>query len=63
MSHPREGEEQIRVHLWVFKDDHEWLKMVYGNSMGVSKAVRTILRKYRQGIEEKAQEKQQEKQV
>ena len=58
----REGEKQIRVHLWVYENDYEWLKMLYGNTVGVSKTVRTILRKYRNGLEAKAQSKLDERQ-
>lgn len=57
MSGPREGEPQVRVHIWVYERDYEKLKVLYGNTIGLSKAVRTILRKFLNGLEAKAQDR------
>ena len=54
----RESKPIERAHVWLFVDDVIWLKRTYGNSIGVAKAVRTIVRAFRQKVEEKAQQVQ-----
>ena len=44
-----------RTHVWLFSDDLEWLRDTYGDKIGVNKAVRSIVRAFRQKVEAKAQ--------
>lgn len=50
----KESEEVVRKHLWVYEDDWAWLEAMYGQNVGVSKAVRTIIRQFRKQAEAKA---------
>lgn len=50
----REGEEQVRVHLWLYASDLEWIKDTYGDTLGVSKPVRLMVRKFRQNAQARA---------
>lgn len=50
----REGERQRRVHLWLYESDVQWLQDTFGNTMGISKPVRMMVRKFRQNAEAKA---------
>jgi hypothetical protein len=49
----RETEELARCHMWLFADDIVWLKARCEHSIGVSEAVRTLVRAYRQRVEAK----------
>lgn len=51
----REDEPTVRVHLHLFSSDHEWLKDHFGDSTGVAKAVRRLVRGFIRKIEEKAE--------
>ncbi len=46
----KELEPTTRVHLWLFAKDWEDLTMIYGPTMGPSKAIRTIVRNFLTGI-------------
>jgi hypothetical protein len=48
-----ESEKVVRKHLHVYEDDWTWLEATFGESIGISKAVRTIIRKFRQQAEAK----------
>lgn len=52
----RESKPITRAHVWLFTDDQEWLRRTYGDSIGIAKAVRTIVHAFRQKVEEKAQQ-------
>ena len=53
----RRGEEEmIRVHINMPKRDLDRVKQLWGESLGVSKAVSSIVRKYIERIERKAAE-------
>lgn len=54
MSRENPGEELSRQHLYLDAEDVQWFKEVFGNSMGLSKAVRVVMRSYRQKIEASA---------
>lgn len=45
MNAPREGDEQDRYHIWLFKEDVQLVDTLWGNSVGRSRAIRIILRK------------------
>jgi hypothetical protein len=51
---PREGEKQVRVHLWLYASDAVWLRETFGDTMGISKPVRLMVRKLRQNAEARA---------
>lgn len=51
----REGEKQIRKHVWLFESDVEEVKVLFGATIGESKAIRLMLRKCLQQIKAKAQ--------
>lgn len=46
-----EGDDLIRTHLWMNKADLEWIDAMFGDRLGRSAAVRTIIRTYRKAIE------------
>jgi hypothetical protein len=50
----RETEPVDRTHVWLFRSDIEWLKDRYSDSIGVAKAVRMMVRGFRQKVEAKA---------
>lgn len=50
----RESKPISRAHVWLFIDDLRWLRDTYGHTIGVAKAVRTIVHAYRQKVEERA---------
>lgn len=50
----RESEPLERVHLTLFSSDLEWLRLHYGdNQLGISKAVRAMIRGTIKKMEEK----------
>jgi hypothetical protein len=51
-----EDEPTRRVHVLVFADDWEWIKRVYGKNIGESAAVRQIVRRFRNRIEEQTEQ-------
>lgn len=51
----REEEETKRIHFWIFARDDARLDAAFGSNIGKSKAVRTIIRKYLNAIEAKAE--------
>jgi len=52
---PRNEEEPlVRIHLHMFERDFEDLKSLYGSNMGHTKAVRLIIRRFLNGLREKA---------
>jgi hypothetical protein len=46
-------EPSVRLHLWVFESDLEWLRETYAHNIGVSQAVRKLIRAYRRRVETK----------
>lgn len=40
-----------RKHIWMDKDDWQWVCETFAGKMTPSEAIRLIIRKYRQGIE------------
>ena len=54
MSRENPGEDLGRFHLYLDKDDTEWYKSFFGNTVGLSKAIRGVLRDYRLRIEAQA---------
>lgn len=50
----REGEPQVRKHIWIFKSDEEEIKLLFGSTIGESKAIRMMIRKCLQQIKAKA---------
>lgn len=53
MAKSSEEESLVRKHILIAEDDWEWLTHTYGENVGVSKAIRTMVRTYRKQIEEK----------
>lgn len=53
MPRKREGDPQIRVHLWLFESDWTELKSLYGDSIGPSKFVRLVVRQALKKVREK----------
>lgn len=51
---PREGEELKRIHLWLYTRDIDRLHALYGSTVGISKAVRLMVRKFLDNLEAKA---------
>lgn len=54
----RESAPIQRAHVWLFADDIRWLNETYGHSIGMTKAVRTIVRGFRQRVEAQAAQAQ-----
>ncbi len=50
----REGEPQVRIHTWIYERDKQRLDALYGQTVGHSKVIRLIVRKFLDGIEAKA---------
>lgn len=46
-----ESEPLKRIHLWLYESDVDKLQSLFKNSMGMSRAVRTIVRKFIKQIE------------
>jgi hypothetical protein len=49
----REHERLVRLHVWVYADDAEWLKDRFSSKTGVAKALRELVRSFRRKVEEK----------
>lgn len=50
----REEEPIERRHVFLFEGDYEFLDTVYGKKLGVSKVIRTLVRRLRRRIEDQA---------
>lgn len=44
MPRKKEGDPQIRVHIWIYESDWLWLKSLYSDTVGPSKFVRLAVR-------------------
>lgn len=53
------GKELNRVHIWMDPRDIEWIDLVFGESIGRSRAIRLIISKYRKTIDEKTNQQAQ----
>jgi len=51
-------EEVARVHVMLFSEDVAQLKALFGDSVGVSKAVRLMIRQYLRKFQEKMEQKE-----
>lgn len=54
MSRDNPGEDLFRAHLYLDRDDMQWFKDMFEGKIGLSKAIRTIMRDYRKRIEAQA---------
>jgi len=54
MAKNDDDEKLLRKHIIIYEDDWNWIKEVFGDKVGISKAIRTMVRSYRRQIEEKA---------
>lgn len=52
----RETEPTDRYHVFLYASDIEWLNANYGGTIGVSKAIRMMIRGFRRKVEAKAQD-------
>jgi hypothetical protein len=50
----REKSKIERIHVWLYAEDVEFLKDTYGRTIGVAKAVRTIVNGFHKRVREKA---------
>lgn len=57
MSRDNPGEDLFRAHLYLDKDDMQWFKDMFEGRIGLSRAIRTIMRDYRKRIEATSQGK------
>ena len=53
MPRKRDGDPQVRVHLWLFQSDWDELKLMYSDSIGPSKFVRLVVRQSLKKVREK----------
>lgn len=53
MPRKREGDPQMRVHIWLFESDWEELKSMYSDTVGPSKFVRLVVRQALKKVREK----------
>lgn len=44
-------EERERYHVWLDREDADWIKMAYGSTIGFSGGIRGIVKAYRKRIE------------
>ena len=51
MSRPTDDEELIRVHIWIYKRDHERIMAYFDKTLGFSRAARMMLRKFLDNLE------------
>jgi hypothetical protein len=49
----RNADDLVRRHIWVSADDWAWFEETFEGKLGISEAIRLVMRKYRQGIEAK----------
>lgn len=54
----KEDEPTERVHLILFSSDVAWLHTIFGRNVGVSTAVRKMVRDYRRHIEAEQQKQE-----
>lgn len=47
----REAEALKRFHIYLYEDDLEWIRSVYGHRMSIAKAIRAIIRGVRKKVE------------
>lgn len=52
----RDGEPLVRKHLWLSKEDMVTIDGLYGETIGVSKFIRIVLKNYLKTIREKAEQ-------
>lgn len=50
----REESEYPRLHLYLDAEDVQWYRDTFGETLGLSKAIRTVMRSYRRSIEAQA---------
>lgn len=50
----QETEELTRVHIWLYARDVERLNVLFNKNIGFSKAVRQIVRKFLDNVEDRA---------
>lgn len=43
--------ERKRYHIWLDREDAEWIEMIFGQTVGFSGAIRVIVKGYRKRIE------------
>jgi hypothetical protein len=53
MTSRRDGEPRTRRHIWIDDDDWQWITSRWGSrdSIGVSKAIRLIIKTFRRNAE------------
>lgn len=51
MSRPRNVEDLVRVHLWLYQSDLDWMRRTFGATLGTSQVVRSLVRRARKEIE------------
>lgn len=49
----REAKPLRRFHAYLYADDYDWLEGIYGQKIGVAKALRQIVAGFRKRVEEK----------
>ena len=54
MVRKRNGEEQERVHVWLYTSDWKELKSMYEDTIGPSKFVRLVVRRALRSVQERA---------
>ena len=57
MPRKREGDPQVRIHVWLFESDWQELKSMYGETIGPSKFVRLVVRRALRNVLDKANAK------
>lgn len=57
MPRKREGDPQVRIHVWLFESDWKELKSMYSDSIGPSKFVRLVVRRALRNVLDKANQK------
>lgn len=53
----RRAPDRTRRHIWVDDDDWDWVCSTFEGKLTPSAAVRTILKKFRKGIEARAEQR------
>lgn len=54
---PRSVDEPVeRIHVMIYKSDAEQLKELFGETVGVTKAIRLIVRQYLKRLSERLEE-------
>lgn len=57
MPRKREGDPQVRIHVWLFESDWKELKSMYSDSIGPSKFVRLVVRRALRSVLDRANAK------